>query len=230
MISLVHTPTPSLEESLSFYGALDFAVVSAANPTIVRDGDNFIEIAPDRFARPGVKLYRDGWASRIPSIAKITEVRENPKGEGWYLGDTTGTWIYLVEGSADFEAAGEAPKSKLGNYAGLSLEAVETRRALDIWQALGFEATSGSLDEGYVSLQSEDGFVVTVMKPSSCPHLFFNPSMTYFNGANNLRVIQSIREAGIPITEEITHFNDEGVVDNVIVRDPGGYGFFVFND
>ena len=54
--------------------------------------------------------------------------------------------------------------------------------------------------------------------------------MTYFNGGNNLAVIQDIREAGIPITEEITQFNDRGEVDNVIIRDPGGYGFFIFND
>ena len=29
---------------------------------------------------------------------------------------------------------------------------------------------------------------------------------------------------------KITQFNKEGIVDNVIIRDPGGYGFFIFND
>jgi len=71
---------------------------------------------------------------------------------------------------------------------------------------------------------------VSFMQPNSCPHLFFNPSMTYFNGKNNLPIIAKIREAGIPITEEITHFNQEGIVDNIIIRDPGGYGFFIFSD
>lgn len=77
---------------------------------------------------------------------------------------------------------------------------------------------------------ADDGFVISLMKPFSCPHLFFNPSMTYFNGKDNLAVIRKIREAGIPITQEITAFNTEGIADNVILRDPGGYGFFVFND
>ena len=58
----------------------------------------------------------------------------------------------------------------------------------------------------------------------------YNPSLTYFNGGKNLPVIAAIREAGIPITEEITHFNEDGIVDNVILRDPGGYGFYIFND
>ena len=68
------------------------------------------------------------------------------------------------------------------------------------------------------------------MGPCCCPHLFFNPSLTYFNGGQNLPVIKAIREAGIPIAEEITHFNEEGVVDNVVLRDPGGLGMFIFND
>ena len=54
--------------------------------------------------------------------------------------------------------------------------------------------------------------------------------MTYFNGQKNLAIIEEIRELNIPIAEEITYFNSEGTVDNIIIRDPGGYGFFIFND
>ena len=68
------------------------------------------------------------------------------------------------------------------------------------------------------------------MAANSCPHLFFNPSLTYFNSGRNPEVIAGIRAAGIPISEEITIFNKEGRVDNIIIRDPGGYGFFLFND
>ncbi len=68
------------------------------------------------------------------------------------------------------------------------------------------------------------------MKPNACPHLFFNPSLTYFNGKNNIDIIAKIRALNISITEEITHFNKEGKVDNIIIRDPGGFGFFLFND
>ena len=228
MKTLIHTPTPSLDQSLTFYRRLGFEVVSASQPTLVRDAVHCIEINPDRFARAGVKIYRSSWGSRLPEIAKLTRLVE--LADGHVLGDGTGTWIYLVNGLPSFEIPGEGPASVLGKGAGLSLETTSYDQTLDLWLALGFEASSGSTDEGYASLTSEDGFVVTVMKPLSCPHLFFNPSMTYFNSGNNLSVIQGIRDAGVEITEEITHFNDEGIVDNVIVRDPGGYGFFVFND
>ncbi|MFK8104239.1 MAG: hypothetical protein AB8G15_17055 [Saprospiraceae bacterium] len=68
------------------------------------------------------------------------------------------------------------------------------------------------------------------MKAFACPHLFFNPSLSYFNGKENLAIITELRARKIPLTEEITFFNPEGIVDNVIVRDPGGLGFFVFSD
>jgi hypothetical protein len=68
------------------------------------------------------------------------------------------------------------------------------------------------------------------MAPNACPHLFFNPSLTYFNGKNNLQIIENIRKSGVDITEEITVFNKEGIVDNVILRDNGGLGFFIFSD
>ena len=45
-----------------------------------------------------------------------------------------------------------------------------------------------------------------------------------------MEIIEKIRELNFPITEEITHFNDQGIVDNIIIRDPGGFGFFLFSD
>jgi hypothetical protein len=88
----------------------------------------------------------------------------------------------------------------------------------------------GNYEKPYMSLDL-DGFSINLMKPNICPHLFFNPSFTFFNGKEgNPKVIAKVRELGIPIAEEITHFNKEGIVDNIIIRDPGGFGFFLFND
>ena len=88
----------------------------------------------------------------------------------------------------------------------------------------------GDLEKGWAAFANDDGFKLSLLGPGSCPHMVINPSLTYFNSGKNLDVIAEIRGAGIPIAEEITHFNTEGVVDNVILRDPGGFGFYVFND
>lgn len=223
----IHTPTNGIGNSIAFYQSLGFKQLSQ-QPVLFTDGRALIEINPDRYARAGIRLYNDSWQREVSVLDMITHVTHIQ--DGYLLGDPSGVCIYLSERPPviDFTPA-EASFGLIGNFAGLSLETTDMHRSSQIYQAIGFRNMGGSAEAGYVSL-ALDNFGISLMRPLSCPHLFFNPSMTYFNGGNNLAVIAKIREAGIPVAEEITHFNTEGIVDNVIIRDPGGYGFFVFND
>ncbi len=229
MNTILQTPTNDLNQSLIFYKQLNFKVLSKENPTLVSDGKAVIEINPDRFARAGVKFYKSDWSSTVEKLKKITNVLSIE--HGYLLGDNNGVWIYLMESNStvNFDL-GEVENSTLGNFAGLSLETTDIQKSIEVWEILGFSKTMGSVEQGWVAYENQDKMGVSFMQPNSCPHLFFNPSMTYFNGKNNLEIIAKIREVGIPITEEITHFNKEGIVDNIIIRDPGGYGFFIFSD
>lgn len=229
MQSLIHTPTNKLENSHAFYKKLGFKTVPDKEKEIVTDGKVVIEINSDRFARAGVKLYKSKWTKEVTGLKKLTAVHQTKN--GYVLGDPNGVWIYLIEGvlKLKFKPAKES-FSVLGNYAGLSLESLDIKKSVEVWKTLGFK-DSGSPDQGWVACTNTDNLVVNIMNPMMCPHLFFNPSLTYFNGKeNNPKVIKKIRALKIPITEEITHFNEKGQVDNVIIRDPGGYGFFIFND
>lgn len=229
MNTFFQTPTNNLRLSLDFYKKLNFKILSTKNPTLVSDGNAIIEINPDRFARAGVKFYKNNWATTVEQLQKMTKV--SPIENGYLLSDKSGVWIYLMESNStvNFDLS-EVKNSTLGNFAGLSLETTDIQQSIEIWKILGFVRTMGSIEQGWVAYENQDKMAVSFMQPNSCPHLFFNPSMTYFNGKNNLPIIAKIREAGIPITEEITHFNQEGIVDNIIIRDPGGYGFFIFSD
>lgn len=218
-----------MEDSLDFYRELGFIVISGKNPVLLTDGKAVVEVNPDRFARAGIKLYKPSWADEISALGNLTAVTNLP--DGYLFADPTGTWVYLIESEFDLKfKPAERSFSLLGDFAGLSLETADMPKSARILEILGFSINVGSVEQNWATLANEDGFTVSLMKPLCCPHLFFNPSMTYFNGKNNLYVIENIRAAGIPIVEEITHFNAEGVVDNVIIRDPGGYGFFVFSD
>ncbi len=229
MNTILQTPTNDLNQSLKFYKKLNFKVLSKENPTLVSDGKAVIEINPDRFARAGVKFYKSDWSSIAEQLKQKTNVISIE--HGYLLSDKSGVWIYLMESNSTVKFdLGEYENSTLGNFAGLSLETTDIQKSIEIWELLGFSKTMGSVEQGWVAYENQDKMGVSFMQPNSCPHLFFNPSMTYFNGKNNLEVIGKIREAGIPFTEEITHFNKEGIVDNVIIRDPGGYGFFIFSD
>ncbi|MCB9222581.1 MAG: hypothetical protein R2780_13165 [Crocinitomicaceae bacterium] len=226
---VIHTPTPSLKNSLSFYKKLEYKVISEANPTLITDGKNLLEINADRKARAGLKMYRKSWTEEVEKLKPLTTVYEVEN--GYLLNDLNGCWIYLIndEFKLDYPLADSAT-AVTGNFMGLSLESANMARSLEIWTILGFSTIMGSAESGFIIIQNAEGFSLSMMKPLLCPHLFFNPSMTFFNGKNNLNIIKKIRKLGIPITEEITVFNKEGIVDNIIIRDPGGYGFFIFSD
>lgn len=223
------TPTPDLQQSIDFYTTLGFRVVTTGAPTYVTDGQQLIEINPNRYTRAGLKVWADDPKAIAEALAPYTHVvATNP---GYVLAAPCGTYVYLDDAAVaeDFDL-GEPTTTVLGNYAGLSLETVDIVRSIEIWKILGFTNQSGSLEQGWISLTNADGLGISLMQPNTCPHLFFNPSLTYFNSGKNPEVIAKVRELGIPITEEITVFNKEGKVDNIILRDPGGFGFFVFND
>lgn len=228
MQTIIHTPTPKVEDSLAFYTKLNFSVLSPSTPTLVSDGSVVIEINPTRSARAGIKLCKPSWKREVQAVEQHTRVLVTEN--GYLLGDA-GVWIYLVETEPHVYAEMPvASSSLLGNYAGISIESIDLQKSSDIWKLLGFTITSGAATQGWVSCTNAEGATVNIMAAFACPHLFFNPSLTYFNGKNNLAIIEGVHKAGIPIAEEITHFNKEGIVDNIIVRDPGGYGFFVFSD
>lgn len=229
MKTIIQTPTCDLVKSLEYYVKLGFKVVSTENPIIVTDGRAIIEINPDRFARAGLKCYAQDWKPVVQELNKLTHVISIE--HGYMLTDPSGMWIYLLE--SEFEAVvelEEASYSTLGKFAGLSLETIDMKTSADIFTLLGFKTTMGGLEDGWMTLVSEDQSGVSLMKPNTCPHLFFNPSLTYFNGSKNEEIIGQIRALGIPIAEEITHFNPKDEVDNIIIRDPGGLGCFLFND
>jgi hypothetical protein len=229
MNTIIQTPTNGLSNSLEYYTTLEFEVISEASPTIVTDGKVAIEINPDRYARAGVKLYASSWQSIIPELEKHTAVIKTDA--GYLLSDPSGVWLYLNEGESPYSALpAEKSSSVLGNCAGLSLETTDIERSLAIWKIAGFDNITGAIEQGWVAATNAEGHGVSLMKPNACPHLFFNPSLTYFNGAKNLDIIAKIRALNIPIAEEITHFNKEGIADNIIIRDPGGLGFFLFSD
>ena len=229
MKMLIQTPTNNLNHSLEFYRKLGFQHVDQDDLQMVSDGKALISINPQRTARAGVRIFADNWEDTVSTLRGLTEVVDTDS--GYLFADPSGMWVYLETGPApELPDLSNVSPSILGNYMGVSLESIGFDKSLDIWKLLGFKVQMGAAEQGWIALGNEEGFGISLMKPMMCPHLFFNPSLTYFNGGNNLEVIANIRAAGIPITEEITQFNKEGIADNVIIRDPGGFGFFVFND
>jgi len=229
MNSIIHTPTNDLAVSLDFYSKLGYSKLPYTELELVSDGKAVIEINPDRFARAGIKLFNESWEAIVEDIEQFTNVHRIEN--GYLLSGPSGIWIYLIESQVELSLDLSAVSSSvLGKYVGVSLESTSINNSFHLWKLLGFNEQEGDIEQGWVTLRNSEGLIISLMKPLTCPHLFFNPSLTYFNGKQNIEIIEKIRSLQIPITEEITHFNKEGIVDNIIIRDPGGYGFFLFND
>lgn len=225
----VQTPTPNLKESIRFYENLSFKRLSTSdNMPIYTDGKAIIEINEDRFARCGLKVYGQESTEVLESLNDYSAI-EFP--EYHLVSSPANIWLYIIKSPISAPIVSEEESfSVLGNNFGLSVEVVDMKASLKFWKQIGFEITMGGEEQGWVGLQDKAGFSISLMKPNACPHLFFNPSFTFFNGKKNVEIIDNLRSLDISFAEEITHFNNEGIVDNVIVRDPGGLGFFVFND
>lgn len=226
--AIIQTCTGDLSASKAYYQKLAFTQLSE-EPTIFTDGQFLLEINPKNTARTGLKLYQKDWAATIEQLKEITAVFD--LAEGYLVSDPNGVKVYLMNGTLqgkyDLKGASTAIP---GNFAGLSIEAVDIARTITFWQTLGYKKTMGDIEKGWVAFDNGSGVGISIMKPMVCTHQFFNPGLNFFNGEKNLSIIQKIRDAGIPIAEEVTVFNNEGIVDNVILCDRGGLGFFIFND
>ncbi len=227
--TVVHAATSDPEESARFYKKLNFELLSDDDAVIFTDGKALVEVNPDRYARNGIKLYGNDFSTIISRVEEVAELIL--AGDGFISSDPNGVRVYFSETEANINFK---PKNEsfgmTGNFAGLSIEAHDIDATVEFWEAVGFEKSQGDIEQGWATFSNGSSIDLSIMKPLMCPHLFFNPGMTYFNGGKNLTNIGLIREAGIPIIEEITHFNTDGVADNAIIRDPGGLGFFIFND
>jgi len=228
MEGFYQTTTPNLQESIDFYQRLGFKQ-DEKHPQILHEAGQLIYINETRTARPGLRLYSDSWSNVVEELSDIGLVHKIE--DGYCLADPSNSWIYLLESEPpELEINEKSSKSILGNFAGLSLESGDIQKSLQIYQILGFKQTSGTLEQGWLGLENEKKMGVGLLAPNNCPHLFFNPSFNYFNGGKNDEIIPKIKAAKVKITEEITVFNTDNIVDNIIIRDPGGFGFFIFND
>jgi hypothetical protein len=223
--TIIHTPTPSLTASSQFYSKLGFEEFEIATSTYYSAKNLIIEVNQVRFARAGIKIIKQDWSKELDLLRQLVTLFNCEKGEAFV--DPSGSWVYL-ETYEDLERLEQVQISVLENYYGVSLETANFAKSIALYEIIGF-AVPEKTDATYVALQNGE-FSITMMKPHTCPHLFFSPSLNFFNGSDNISIIEKIKQLNIPISEEITHFNKENIADNIIIRDLGGYGFFVFSD
>lgn len=220
--------SPLRKDSINFFRKLKFSVSQINNETYVSDRGVLIKLNPDEKSQPGIIVFSENIRNIIEKLSAITEVV--PVEKGFEFIDPSGTRVTLIETGKKIEAQENTVSSLAGKFAGVSLGLTSPAASIELWEIMDFKIVAGSLDHGWAVLVDSSASAVSILNINTCPHKFFNPSLSYFNGDNNMKIIEGIRKAGIDIEQEVTAFNDKGIVDNIILREPGGIGFFIFND
>lgn len=203
---IVESPATNLNESLAYYNSLGFICSPWKKNGLCQAKNLTIFLNTSAYSRPCINLLE----------AKENKLEASPNG----------TWI--KESTEVITEDETSSNSLLGNYAGICIETLDMKASFIFWQAKGF---TGNLEPeaSWCSLKNKNGDTISLLKANSCPHLFTNPSLAFFNGHQNSKIIRQLKALNVPITQEVI-FGEETTADNLVINDPGGLGFFVFND
>lgn len=203
---IVESPAPDLNESLTYYNSLGFRCSTWKKNGLCQTKNLTIFLNTSAYSRPCINLY---------------EAKENKLGAS-----PSGTWVKQEREKLTLIDAKN--KSLLGNYGGVCIETLDLNASFIFWQAKGFKGILEP-EASWCSLKNENGDTISLLKANSCPHLFTNPSLAFFNGHQNSKIITHLKALNVPIKQEVI-FGEEIIADNLIINDPGGLGFFIFND
>ena len=78
-------------------------------------------------------------------------------------------------------------KSLLGNFGGVCIETLDVSKRYEFSNLIGFSSASKDFSRGWIEMRSEAGDSISHLQAQQCPHLFFNPSLIYFNGYRNTK-------------------------------------------
>ncbi|MBB3697291.1 hypothetical protein KMW28_28255 [Flammeovirga yaeyamensis] len=221
----IQTITTSALQTPQFYQTLGYDIKEVENTKWAVSISSIIKIGEHQQDRLGLILF-DAQASSLLSD-KGYKVYNNSVND--FVLSPSGVKIYIH--STPVPSLENNNSLVAGNCMGISLETPSMEDSVAFWEALGFSIAMGEINQGWVAMSHTSGSMISLMKAGMCPHQFFNPSLTFFNGKEgNPVVIDKIRKLNIDIAEEITFFSKVNEVDNIIIKDPAGIGFFIFND
>lgn len=203
---IVESPAPDVNASLSYYKDIGFESTKWRKAYLCHIKKLTIFLNPDPYSRPCINLFG----------AQEERTMVSP----------SGTWV--KERKEKIKYSSQDTKSLLGNYAGVCVETLDLEASFIFWQAKGFKGDF-DLNVSWCQLENENGDRLSLLKANSCPHLFTNPSLAFFNGPENSAIIQKIKALRLPVNQEVI-FGEEASAENLILNDPGGLGFFIFND
>lgn len=213
----------SPEKTKAFCRTLGFTAVSVDDTAaLMTDGNYFFDIR--HAEKPATTLsYCVSDISDAIHMAENLEIAIIEKSKHHaILKEPNGLLILLI--SPEILSLSEFPKnpsSLCGTLYEISLETADTERSISWWQNVGFKVltrqkTWCTLDDGKIK--------IGLYEKGSCPHVFRNPSLAYFESDMAERIAR-LKEKGMTFAQEE---EEVGMKGHAVAESPDGQYFFLF--
>ncbi|MEZ4829699.1 MAG: hypothetical protein R3C61_25955 [Bacteroidia bacterium] len=211
--------TPRLLENLGFVPLGK----DLLGQTLLSDGEVMIRLDAESEYGAGILYFSENMPS-MPLGQMASDEAEADWAREWKSPE--GVSLSMLYATADtvpdYSPAGELP---YGKFYEVSLMTTDFSDSLVWWMKAGFELTYGDPETGSFVTLSDGKIRVGLYKPGSCPHIFNNPAVTYFDPSMKEKIAKA-REAGILFAQEIP--DKTGEVVDAIIETEEGWHIFLF--
>ncbi|MEZ4777610.1 MAG: hypothetical protein R3D00_30830 [Bacteroidia bacterium] len=192
--------------------------------TLVTDGTVIVRLDEESEYGAGL-LYFAETVLPLPVGDSISDEVESEWAMEWQSPEGVSLTI-LQTPHVEMPNAPKGTPTPLGTFYEVSLMTTDFDVSVAWWQKAGFSITYGNpATDNFITL-SDDMIRVGLYRPGSCPHIFNNPAVTYFD-SDMAGKITAARELGILYAQEIS--NKDGVVSDAIVETEEGWHVFLFS-
>lgn len=212
--------TPRLFKNLGFVPAGK----DLLGQSLITDGNVWVRLDEESEYGPGL-LYFAETVTPLPLGESVSEEVESEWAMEWKSPEGVSLTI-LQTPHDEMPDNTSSSLSPFGTFYEVSLMTTDFDASVVWWQKAGFFITHGNpATDNFITL-SDDMIRVGLYRPGSCPHIFNNPAVTYFDGEMAEKIVAA-KEIGISFAQEITH--KEGVISDGIVETEEGWHVFLFS-
>ncbi|MDX2247396.1 MAG: hypothetical protein SF052_11490 [Bacteroidia bacterium] len=192
---------------------------------LMSDGTVLLRLDEEYEYGAGILYYSEEMIADRPPGKNLRDEEESEWSQEWQSPEGV-SFILLKASPNEIPKAESVQGTPYGTFYEVSLMTTDFQASIEWWQKAGFRLTYGNPETSSFVTLSDDLIRIGLYRPGSCPHIFNNPAITYFD-SNMAEKIVAARESGISFAQEIT--NKENVVSDVIVETEEGWHIFLFS-
>lgn len=192
---------------------------------LLSDGTVIIRLDQEQAFGPGLLYYSGDPDHGLPFSDVIPSAPDDEMTMEWV--DPNGVSVAVAGAPVSgIPAMISVENPAFGEFYEVSIMTKDFNESYHWWLEAGFELTYGNpATDNFLTMS--DGLInIGLYRPGSCPHIFNNPAITYFDAHMKEKLVIA-KSKGIDFAQEIP--NREGNITDGIVETEEGYHVFLFS-